>query len=290
MKPPVGAPVDMVADHTWQWIFGSLHFGLAGIVIVAAAWGPARTRDWFELTFRMLVLFGGALGAIVFEGAIDRGGQLWYAEIDAWPLVHWYGVSVPLWVMPVYLWFLGGGSLWFILRIRAGATSRDFMKIFAAIVVADLLLEIPIIKIAKLYTYWGDTQPFYSQKWFPLPAWYLTTNRLFDLVPAITILMVMSAGKRRLVWTIPVVMPMSIYAAYALVTWPVIGALQNDLSKTVTWGAGALTMVLGMLGTYAGIKVAPRLQHAMDSYRQPQKAPSGARDPAPVGGVPAGVH
>jgi hypothetical protein len=271
----------MVADPTWQWIFGTLHFALAALVIVVAARGPIRHRNWFELTFRMLVLFGGAMGAVVFEGAIDRGGQLWYAEVGAWPLVHWFGVHVPLWVMPVYLWFLGGGSLWIIQYIRKGGTTRGFMKIFAGIVAADLALEIPIIKIAKLYAYWGDTQPWFNHDWFPLPAWYLTTNRLFDLLPALAILLVMSIGKRRLVWTIPFVMWMSIYAAYALVTWPVIGALQNHLSSPVTWAAGALTMTLGLMGTFVGIHFAPRLRHAMDWIDEPDVSPARTRD-APV--------
>lgn len=281
MSPPIGAPVDMVADPTWQWIFGGLHFAIAAVVIVLAARGPIQTRNWFELTFRMLVLFGGAMGAVVFEGAIDRGGQLWYAEIGAWPLVEWFGVAVPLWVMPVYLWFLGGGALWIILYVRRGGTTRGFMKIFAAIVIADMLLEIPIIKLAGLYAYWGDTQPFFHEDWFPVPAWYYTTNRLFDLMPALAILVVMSLGNRKLVWTIPVVMWASIYAAYAFVTWPVIGALQNDLSSTWTWAGGALTMVLGLMATFVLIHFAPRLQHAMDWLDEPVESAAPARE-API--------
>lgn len=80
MHPPASAPVDMVAAPTWQWVFGSLHFGLAALTIYLAARGPVRDRNGAELRFRMLVLFGGALGSVFFEGAIDRGGQLWYAR------------------------------------------------------------------------------------------------------------------------------------------------------------------------------------------------------------------
>ena len=39
MNPPAGAPVDMVVDPMWQWIFGSLHFGLAALAICVAARG-----------------------------------------------------------------------------------------------------------------------------------------------------------------------------------------------------------------------------------------------------------
>ncbi len=170
MDRPGGAPVSMVADPVWQWIFGSLHFGLAVLTIYLAARGPVKERNWAELRFRMLVLFGGALGAVFFEGSIDRAGQLWYAEIGAWKLVTLYGVHVPLWVSPVYLWFLGGGCLFIVQPIRKGAQPRDSIKIFDYIAIADLLLEIPLIKLAGLYAYWGDTQPFFDKTWFPLPS------------------------------------------------------------------------------------------------------------------------
>lgn len=264
MNPPANAPIDMVADPTWQWIFGTIHFGLAILTIYLAARGPVRDRNWAELRFRMLVLLGGTLGSVFFEGAIDRGGQLWYAEIGAWDWAHLYGVSVPLWVAPVYLWFLGGGCLYIVHRIRAGARPRDFIKIFAYIAVADILLEVPIIKIAGLYAYWGDTQPFFHEDWFPLPLWYLTTNRWFDLLPALIVMLVMSTRVRHIEWSIPAVMVASCYVTYGSVTWPVVNALQNGWSESVTWWCGAATIVMGVAATYVGAHLAPRLRHSMD--------------------------
>jgi|GEM_PF-3094952 len=266
MHPPAGAPVDMVVDPTWQWIFGSLHFGLAALTIYLAARAPVRQRNWAELRFRMLVLFGGALGAVFFEGAIDRGGQLWYADIGAWHLKTLYGVQVPLWVMPVYLWFLGGGALFIIQRIRAGARPKDFILIFAYITVADFALEIPLIKTAGLYRYWGDTQPFFHHRWFPLPLWFVTTNRWFDLLPAMIILLLMSTRIRHIEWTIPLVMIAGCYVTYGSVTWPVIAALQNRWSQPITWIAGGVTILLGLGATYLGAHLAPRLRYCMDWY------------------------
>lgn len=264
MDRPVGAPVEMVADPMWQWIFGTLHFGLALLTIYLAARGPVKQRNWSELRFRMLVLLGGASGAVFFEGAIDRGGQLWYAEIGAWPLVELYGVSVPLWVSPVYLWFLGGGCLYIVQKIRDGARPRDFIKIFGVIALADILLEIPLIKIAGLYAYWGETQPFFHEDWFPLPLWYITTNRWFDLLPALVVMLVMSTRIRHIEWSIPVVMVASCYVTYGSVTFPVVNALQNGWSEGVTWVCGGLTIVLGVGATFIGAHLAPKLRHSMD--------------------------
>ncbi|GAA5175953.1 hypothetical protein GCM10023321_83080 [Pseudonocardia eucalypti] len=282
MNPPGDAPVHMVVDPAWQWGFGLLHFGVAALTVVLAARGPIRQRDWRELTFRMVVLFSGALGAVVFEGAVDRAGKLWYAEQGAWPLVTLWGVHVPLWVAPVYLWFIGGGALVIIQKIRNGGRPRDFLYIFGGIAVADLLLEIPIIKIAGLYTYYGDNQPFFHPEWFPLPLWFITTNRLLDLVPAMLILVLMSARSKHVMWAIPVVMFGSMYVSYAFVTWPTIAALHSGASALVAHLAATYTIVIGLLATYFGAQLAPRMKELMKHHEKPRAAPDVTASPLPV--------
>ena len=37
-----------------------------------------------------------------------------------------------------------------------------------------------IVRFAKLYVYYGHTQPLFNASWFPLPGWYITTNMFFD--------------------------------------------------------------------------------------------------------------
>jgi hypothetical protein len=279
VPPPIDAPVSMVVDPMWQWIFGVLHFGVAALVVYFAARGPLGQRNWRELAFRMTILFSGALGAVVFEGAVDRAGKLWYAEHGAWPLMTLWGVHVPLWVAPVYLWFIGGGSLWIIQRIRAGSRPRDYLVIFGGIAVADLLLEVPIIKIAKLYTYYGDNQPFFSQQWFPLPLWFITTNRLFDLVPAMLIVLLMSFRSKWVIAAIPVVMFGSMYVSYAFVVWPTVAALHSGASPLQAHLAATYTIVVGLAATYAGAQIAPKMQHLMAHHDPAARAPVAAPRP-----------
>jgi hypothetical protein len=279
MNPPTDAPVHMVVNPTWQWIFGVLHFGVAAVTIYLAARNPVRHRDWWELLFRMVILFSGALGALVFEGAIDRAIKLWYAEPGAWPLVEFWGTHVPLWVMPVYLWFIGGGALFIIQRVRNGCRPRDFLYIFGGIAIADLLLEVPIIKIAKLYTYFGDNQPFFNEHWFPLPLWLISTNRLFDLVPALLILLLMSVRTKWVIAAIPAVMFGSMYVSYAFVTWPTITALHSGASPLVAYLAATYTIVLGVAATFAGAHLAPRMKNIMKHHDGPS---AHARQSAPA--------
>ena len=287
MPPPPNAPVDMVVDPTWQWGFGLLHFLVAAWVVYYAARTPVRQRDWRELAFRMTVLFSGALGAVIFEPAVDRAVNLWYAEIGAWPLSHMWGIYVPLWVAPVYLWFIGGGSLVIVDRIRKGGTTRDYLLIFGGIAVADLLLEVPIIKIAKLYTYYGENQPFFSQDWFPLPLWLIFTNRVFDLVPALLLVVLMSFRSKWVIAGIPVLMFGSMYVSYGLVTWPTVAALHNGAGPLVAHLAAVYTIVVATLVTIAGARIAPRMRHLMDHHTPAGRRAAVEAEPAASGLAPA---
>lgn len=283
MSPPSHAPVGLTVDSAWQWGFGIFHFTVALLVIWLFGRGPFARRDWAELRFRMLVLVGGGLGAVFFEGAVDRAGNLWYAVPGQWQMITLFGIHVPLWVAPVYLWFAGGFALFTVLKVRDGAGPRTFMRIAGVLVIADIGFEIPIVRFAKLYVYYGHTQPLFNAKWFPLPAWYITTNMFFVLLPALLVLAVMASGKRHVEWTIPFVMVAACYMCYGSVTWPVVAALQNGLGRFDTILAAFATMALGCFATYVSCHVAPKLRHAMDWYgRGPSRTGDEVADVAPA--------
>ena len=60
MNPPMDAPIDMVVNPVWQWTFGTLQFGIAGLTIYLALRNPLRYRDWWELQYRSVILRSGA--------------------------------------------------------------------------------------------------------------------------------------------------------------------------------------------------------------------------------------
>jgi hypothetical protein len=134
------------------------------------------------------------------------------------------------------------------------------------LVLADIGFEIPIVRFAKLYVYYGHTQPLFNAKWFPLPDWYITTNMFFVLLPALLVLAVMASGRRGVEWTIPFVMVAACYMCYGSVTWPVVAAMQNGLGTLDTTLAALVTMALGCFATYIACQLAPKLHHAMDWY------------------------
>ena len=216
MNPPMDAPIDMVVNPLWQWIFGVLHFGVAGLTIYLVLRNPMRHRDWWKVLFRTVILCSGALGAVVIEGAVDRAGKLWYAEHGAWPLVQFWGTHVPLWVSPVYLWFI-------------------------------------------------------------------STNRLFDLVPALLILLLMSFRTKWVIAAIPFVMFGSMYVSYAFVTWPTVSALHSGASPLIAGLAATYTIVFGVAATFAGAHLGPRMTNIMTHHDGPSAR---SRQSPPQGAVP----
>lgn len=228
-----GAPTDMVMSATAQTVFTVLHVAIA-IGVTAWLWrGADRVGD-------VLVLLGGGL-SVLAEPLLDRLGHIWHAEIGQWTAVEMFGHSVPVWMVPVYSWFVGGQTLYVLRRVRAGATARDLWRLYAVFCVMDALLELPILYAGGVYRYFGS-QPFFDGSWFPLPGWYIVLNGVLPLAAAGGVLL---AGRRRAL--IPVLMPMSLFAVYAAMAWPTWAALDAGSSTLVADLAGVATIGLALV-------------------------------------------
>jgi hypothetical protein len=252
--PAPGAPVGMVMDGTAQWVFTILHFAIA---IGVTAWVLRRwERD--EARIALLILVGGGL-SILAEPFFDRQGMIWHAEVGQWTAITMFGHSVPLWMAPVYYWFIGGQTIYVLRRLQAGATARQLWKLYVVFCVMDTLLELPILYAGGVYTYFGD-QPLWDADVFPLPGWYIFTNGLLPLTGAAAVLLLQSLGDRRYLLLIPAAIPMSIFAVYAASAWPIWAALNADASTAVAYLAAAATIALALLSrqvlTVASVRVA----------------------------------
>lgn len=252
------APVDTVVNTTHQWIF-MMVFSIALLVaMVSTLRDPIRRSDWTEVGFRALIFVGSGLMAIVVEPAIDRMGGLWYSgQGGVWSIVQLFGITIPVWVVPCYMSSIG----WLIIaatdRLRRGATAMHVWQITGFIFVANLLVEMPILWLTRLYTYYGSNQPLFSHSWFPVPGWYYTTNVVFVLVPAFLLAMIARMNEPRLRWLTPVVVLSGGYAGYALVAWPTIAALNSGVGGVMGNLIGLATMVLGFVAIYLAGRWAP---------------------------------
>jgi hypothetical protein len=217
-----------------------MHFAIAGAVTV---W-LLRREERGNAVLALLVLAGGGL-SIFAEPFFDRMGYIWHAEQGQWTFVQMFGHSVPLWMLPVYYWFIGGQTLYVLHRLRNGATVRDMWKLYAVFCVADALLELPILYAGGVYEYFGH-QPFWNADWFPLPGWYIVANGLLPVTAAACVLLLSGLGDRRYLWTLPVAIPLSIFAVYASFAWPVWAALSAGSSEPVTSLAGLAMIALAL--------------------------------------------
>jgi hypothetical protein len=230
----------MVMSAAAQWLFTVVHFAVAaGVTVwVLRRWRGAQAR------LALLVLAGGGL-SVLAEPLLDRLGMIWHASVGQWTLLVMYGHHIPLWMLPVYYWFIGGQTLLVVQRVRAGARIADLWRLYGLFCVMDFLLELPILYIGGVYTYFGN-QPFWSKTWFPLPGWYAALNGLLPLAAVVAVLLLLSLKGRGHVWSIPLAIPMAIFAVYAATAWPVWAALNSNTGRAVGDLCGALTIALGV--------------------------------------------
>jgi hypothetical protein len=272
--PASDAPVNMVMSSAAQWLFTIVHFAIAiGVTVwVLRHWKGAQAR------LALLVLIGGGL-SVLAEPFFDRLGMIWHASVGQWTLLVVYGHHTPLWMLPVYYWFIGGQTLLVVQRLRAGAGVRDLWKLYGLFCVMDFLLELPILYIGGVYTYFGN-QPFWSSTWFPLPGWYVMLNGLLPLAAAGAVMLLLSLKRRGHLWSIPIAIPMAIFAVYSATAWPVWAALNSNVSRAVSYLCGALTVALGAFTAHLLITVLTR--EAPVEVTLPAWQPAGERRaPAP---------
>ncbi|MHB8693661.1 MAG: hypothetical protein ACYDHH_20685 [Solirubrobacteraceae bacterium] len=273
----------MRVDRPTQWAVTITFFAVAGVVTMFVL----RSGDRRVTRFRVLVLIGGAM-TVVFEPAIDRLGNIWYADQGGhWQLLRLYGISVGLWALPVYYWFIGGQTLYTLGRFRRSITRADVWRLYLLFVAMDALFEITVLKLGGIYTYWGAHQPLWNHEWFPLPGWYLAINGLLPLIAAGFVMLVLSTRDARLHWTIPVVVPMSMFVVYAMTAWPTIAAVQSSVSLGVADLCAGVTIALSVLTAFLFARLLPRLATAVDIpgntvHRQATVAPEAAGAPQAV--------
>jgi len=241
---PLNAPVDMAMPEPAQLYMNFLMWGFVVIVLLLALnhWRKSGSSIgvWFIL--------GGALTTLN-EPIVDILGKCWFPAINSWVLLKAWGVSIPVHMIPVYAWYVGGQSFFSYRRFEKGISVRGVFGLYALFAGINILLEVPGVSAAQpMYSYFGY-QPLVLLKF---PLWWMFCNALMPMAAAAVVFRCDSLllGARR-VFIIPLTWMLAA-ATNALIAAPIWVALNaTNSSLTLTNAAAVVSFVFGLIVCYA---------------------------------------
>ena len=244
-------PGDIPAVNAgWQWFFTLAQVPPLCLMIVLAARWSRQMRTVIPLLF----LVGGLL-AMFNEPIVDHNGLVWFPTEGQWTLYETFGIPQPIWLAMAYVWFFGGQPLVVWRMLERGVAPRTLWKVFAAIIVVDIILEHPGL-YADLFLYYGD-QPF---KFTRFPLWWGVVNSTTPIVAATLVHLLRPYFAGRRVFAVALLFPVVQAATNAGTAWPVWSLLNTNQPRAVVWGAGVVTIGLCLF-------VVSLCIHALERYR-----------------------
>jgi hypothetical protein len=223
-----------VVNPGWQWFFTLAQVPPLVLMIVLTARWSRQMRTVLPLLF----LVGGLL-AMFNEPIVDHNGLVWFPTQGQWTLYTTFGISQPIWLALAYVWFFGGQPLIVWRMLERGAAPRALWKVFAVVVLVDIVLEHPGL-YANLFLYYGD-QPF---KFTRFPLWWGVINATTPIVAATLVHLLRPYFSGRRVFAVVLLFPVVQAATNAGAGFPVWNLLNTGQPRAVVWGAGLATIGL----------------------------------------------
>jgi hypothetical protein len=231
--------------------------GLPAILVVAlTVRAVVRNRDFVM----PVLLIGGIIGMFV-EPILDYMGGVWWPTVGGWEAFNLLGVNVPLLVVLVYPWLLGGQAYWTYRSLERGVDERGLWRLVGIFAVNDIVLETIGIKVLGVYSYFG-TQPL---NFWGLPLWYVPCNAVGPVVAgALTYVLRRRLTGIRLIAAAPL-LPIGYLGTYAAIGFPMWISLNSGwpmpaatIAALVPFGLGCLLVILvaEITGTGADAPVA----------------------------------
>lgn len=261
LQPPSG----LETNATGQTIFtiGVTIPWVVAIVLAIRYWRREGTP------IALLFLVGGTI-CILFEPIVDVLGQVLFPRENQWIGIETFGRPIPIFMYPVYSWFVGGQAflVWYLLR--RGMTRGQLWKFWLTVMAVNVVLETPGI-LMDVYTYYG-AQPF--NPW-GLPLWWPPVNSTMPIVAGYAVYrMTPHLTGWKVLAVIPMV-PMADGAANGAIAWPVWTALNTNLGMVATYPAAVAVFGLAALAVWIMGTGLPA--------SAPAVAPAGERDVVAAG-------
>lgn len=235
-------PWDMVMPPTAQLVF-TVAVMLPWFVLTAMAL-RALIRD--RQPVPLLFMIGGAF-CIVFEPIVDVMGMVFFPIEGQWVGIHTFaGRPVPIFMWPVYSWFVGGQAFLFWQTMQRGTlTEAKVWKHWLIGWGVNIVLETPPLW-AGVYTYFGP-HPF---NFWGLPLWWPAVNATMPLIAAFIVHKCWPhLGGWKVLYVIPIIL-MADGLVNGALAWPVWSALHSGYGYGLSYPAGLLTLALSALAIW----------------------------------------
>ena len=217
-------PVDMVMPELANTIVTIANFSV--LVIVAIFF--LRTCSRLKTPLPILFLIGGAIGYLT-EPFIDLMVLVWYPEIGTNSFLRLFNVSVPIWVLAPWSFYIGGQAWWVYKKFSEGMTIETLWKFFPLFWVTNVMIEIPALQF-DLYTYYGP-QAF---KVFGFPLWMGFANACVPILTGGVVYLLRDYLVGPRIYLTPLFVPLCALTAQACVGWPMWFTLNSGASETAT--------------------------------------------------------
>jgi len=233
-------PVDMVMS-AYYWPITAANFVLlAGIMI----WVSREARR--QQRILPVLIMGGAAIASLLECIFDVMVLVWWPQYGPAPEYRILNISVPIWMLAAYPWYIGGMGYWAYRAFHRGMTRGMLWKLYFFGWLANFALEMPPLQIGNIYAYYGD-QPF---RVLDFPIWMAMTNTMMPILAGALIHIFDDElrGWRSLIAL--ALVPMAVGAAEIATGWPIWLALNSGLGYAATYPAGVVVLGLSLLANY----------------------------------------
>jgi len=234
------APVGMVMPHLANLIIAGLNYTLLLVVAGLMSREAWKTKSPLPL----LCLAGGAVSCLM-EPIFDVVMCVWYPQYGQVPLFRNFDISVPLWLLPAYAWYISGQGYFMYRQFETGLSAQRLWIFYGLFYVSDLLLEAPGL-VLHIYAYYG-AQPL---KIFGLPLWMAAANAVMPILLGITYKSLEPVLRGPGILFAAPLVPVIIGCAQISTGWPTWFALHSGAGLGWTTLASFITIGLSMMLNY----------------------------------------
>ena len=191
-----------------------------------------------------LLLVGGLLSMFI-EPVVDVLGLCYFPDQGSWRAFRAFNVTIPLFMVPVYAWYVGGQAFLVFRILERGMTASKFVQTWLILILVNGALETPGLLLG-VYTYYG-AQPFQV---LGFPWWWTFCNALMPMTAAVlTFKLRPYLGGLRCLLVVPIV-PMADGLVNGAIGWPTWVALNSGYGYAATYPAAILSFGLACVAVY----------------------------------------